>query len=139
MDKIKKLWKEISIFGIILVVFIGLIVYRKIVYAEYTTISQDKLVDKVEADDSFVVVIGNDDDTTTQSYQATMTQFVENHRGEKLYYVDVSDDDDYANWLEEDLGITNSTVPQTIVYEDGEVKTSRTGAITYYRLTQMYE
>ncbi|WP_294579800.1 hypothetical protein [uncultured Thomasclavelia sp.] len=139
MDKIKKLWKEISIFGIILVVFIGLIVYRKIVYVEYTTISQDKLVDKVEADDSFVVVIGNDDDTTTQSYQATMTQFVENHRGEKLYYVDVSDDDDYANWLEEDLGITNSTVPQTIVYEDGEVKTSRTGAITYYRLTQMYE
>lgn len=139
MDKIKKLWKEISIFGIILVVFIGLIVYRKIVYVEYTTISQDKLVDKVEADDSFVVVIGNDDDTTTQSYQATMTQFVENHRGEKLYYVDVSNDDDYANWLEEDLGITNSTVPQTIVYEDGEVKTSRTGAITYYRLTQMYE
>lgn len=139
MDKIKKLWKEISIFGIILVVFIGLIVYRKIVYVEYTTISQDKLVDKVEADDSFVVVIGNNDDTTTQSYQATMTQFVENHRGEKLYYVDVSDDDDYANWLEEDLGITNSTVPQTIVYEDGEVKTSRTGAITYYRLTQMYE
>ena len=139
MDKIKKLWKEISIFGIILVVFIGLIVYRKIVYVEYTTISQDKLVDKVEADDSLGVVIGNDDDTTTQSYQATMTQFVENHRGEKLYYVDVSDDDDYANWLEEDLGITNSTVPQTIVYEDGEVKTSRTGAITYYRLTQMYE
>ena len=139
MDKIKKLWKEISIFGIILGVFIGLIVYRKIVYVEYTTISQDKLVDKVEADDSFVVVIGNNDDTTTQSYQATMTQFVENHRGEKLYYVDVSDDDDYANWLEEDLGITNSTVPQTIVYEDGEVKTSRTGAITYYRLTQMYE
>ena len=84
MDKIKKLWKEISIFGIILVVFIGLIVYRKIVYVEYTTISQDKLVDKVEADDSFVVVIGNDDDTTTQSYQATMTQFVENHRGEKF-------------------------------------------------------
>ena len=53
--------------------------------------------------------------------------------------ISVSDDDDYANWLEEDLGITNSTVPQTIVYEDGEVKTSRTGAITYYRLTQMYE
>lgn len=138
MEKIKKLWKEISIFGIVLVVFIGLIVYRKIVFVEYTTISQSELVEKVDDGDSFVVVIGNNSDTTTLSYQETMSKFVENHRSEKLYYVDISEDENYGNWLEEKLDITDSTIPQTIVFKDGKVKQSRTGAISYYRLTQLY-
>ncbi|MFQ6793714.1 MAG: hypothetical protein ACLRT4_13175 [Thomasclavelia sp.] len=138
MEKIKKLWKEISIFGIVLVVFIGLIVYRKIVFVEYTTISQSELVEKVDDGDSFVVVIGNNNDTTTLSYQETMSKFVENHRSEKLYYVDISEDENYGNWLEEKLDITDSTIPQTIVFKDGKVKQSRTGAISYYRLTQLY-
>lgn len=139
MEKIKKLWKEISIFGIVLVVFIGLIVYRKIVFVEYTTISQSELVEKVDDSDSFVVVIGNNSDTTTLSYQETMSKFVENHRSEKLYYVDISEDENYGNWLEEKLDITDSTIPQTIVFKDGKVKQSRTGAISYYRLTQLYK
>ncbi|WP_296877496.1 hypothetical protein [Thomasclavelia sp.] len=139
MEKIKKLWKEISIFGIVLVVFIGLIVYRKIVFVEYTTISQSELVEKVDDGDSFVVVIGNNSDTTTLSYQETMSKFVENHRSEKLYYVDISEDENYGNWLEEKLDITDSTIPQTIVFKDGKVKQSRTGAISYYRLTQLYK
>lgn len=139
MEKIKKLWREISIFGIVLVVFIGLIVYRKIVFVEYTTISQSELVEKVDDGDSFVVVIGNNSDTTTLSYQETMSKFVENHRSEKLYYVDISEDENYGNWLEEKLDITDSTIPQTIVFKDGKVKQSRTGAISYYRLTQLYK
>ena len=114
MEKVKKLWKEISIFGIVLVVFIGLFVY-------------------------FVVVIGNNSDNTTLSYQQTMTTFVEKNRSKSLYYVDVSGDSDYTTWLEEKLDITDGTVPQTLVYEKGKVKTAKTGALSYYRLSQLYK
>ena len=139
MEKVKKLWKEISIFGIVLVVFIGLFVYRKITHVEYTTITQSALVEKVKDKDSFVVVIGNNSDNTTLSYQQTMTTFVEKNRSKSLYYVDVSGDSDYTTWLEEKLDITDGTVPQTVVYEKGKVKTAKTGALSYYRLSQLYK
>jgi len=137
MEKVKKLWKEI--FGIVLVVFIGLFVYRKITHVEYTTITQSALVEKVKDKDSFVVVIGNNSDNTTLSYQQTMTTFVEKNRSKSLYYVDVSGDSDYTTWLEEKLDITDGTVPQTLVYEKGKVKTAKTGALSYYRLSQLYK
>ena len=139
MEKLKKLGKEISIFGIVLVVFIGLFVYRKITHVEYTTITQSALVEKVKDKDSFVVVIGNNSDNTTLSYQQTMTTFVEKNRSKSLYYVDVSGDSDYTTWLEEKLDITDGTVPQTLVYEKGKVKTAKTGALSYYRLSQLYK
>ena len=68
MEKVKKLWKEISIFGIVIVVFLGLFVYRKITHVEFTTITQSALVEKVEDKDSFVVVVGSDKDNTTSRY-----------------------------------------------------------------------
>ena len=43
--KVKKLWKEISIFGIVIVVFLGLFIYRKITHVEFTTITQNALVE----------------------------------------------------------------------------------------------
>lgn len=139
MKKIKKFWKEISVFGIILVAFIGLYVFHDIFFNDYTTISQSELVEKVKDDDSFVVVIGNNTDTTTQSYQQTMSQYLQDHLGDTLYYVDISEDTDYANWLEEKLDITDATVPQTIVYEDGKVETSKSGSLSYYRLSELFE
>lgn len=139
MEKGKKLWKELSIFGVVLVVFIGLFVYRKITFVEFTTISQSALVEKVKDEDSFVVVIGNSSDNTTLAYQETMTTFVEKNRNESLYYVDISKDENYTTWLEEKLEITNGTVPQTLVYEKGKVKTSKTGALSYYRLAQLFK
>lgn len=139
MKKLKKFWKEISVFGIIIVVFIGLYVYHNIFFNDYTTISQSQLVEKVKDDDSFVVVIGNNSDTTTQSYQQTMSQFLQEHLSKTLYYVDISEDTDYADWLEKKLDITDATVPQTIVYEDGKVKTSKSGALSYYRLSELFK
>ena len=139
MKKIKKLAKEISVFGIIIVVFIGLYVFHDIVFNDYTTISQSQLVEKVKDDDSFVVVIGNNSDTTTQSYQETMSQFLRDHLSKTLYYVDISEDTDYADWLEKKLDITDATVPQTIVYEDGKIKTSKSGALSYYRLSKLFK
>ena len=117
MEKIKKFWKELSIFGIIIVVFLGLFVYRRITHVEFTTITQSALVEKVKDKDSFVVVIGN----------------------KPLYYVDISNDSTYNTWLEEKLDITDATVPQTIVYEDGKITTNTTGALSYYRLAQLFK
>lgn len=139
MEKVKKLWKEISIFGIVIVVFLGLFVYRKITHVEFTTITQNALVEKVKDKDSFVVVIGNKNDNATLSYQDTMTTFLEKNRSKSLYYVDVSNDSDYTTWLEKDLDITNGTVPQTIVYKDGKISTTKTGALSYYRLAQLFK
>ena len=51
MEKIKKFWKELSIFGIIIVVFLGLFVYRRITHVEFTTITQSTLVEKVKDKD----------------------------------------------------------------------------------------
>ncbi|WP_285816077.1 hypothetical protein [Thomasclavelia cocleata] len=139
MEKVKKLWKEISIFGIVIVVFLGLFIYRKITHVEFTTITQNALVEKVKDKDSFVVVIGNKNDNATLSYQDTMTTFLEKNRSESLYYADVSNDSDYTTWLEKDLDITNGTVPQTIVYKDGKISTTKTGALSYYRLAQLFK
>ncbi|WRK52328.1 hypothetical protein SD457_18230 [Coprobacillaceae bacterium CR2/5/TPMF4] len=32
-----------------------------------------------------------------------MSQYLQEHLGDTLYYVDISEDTDYANWLEENL------------------------------------
>lgn len=139
MEKVKKIWKEISIFGIVIVIFLGLFVYRKITHVEFTTITQSALVEKVKDKDSFVVVIGSNSDTATLSYQDTMTTFLEKNRSKSLYYVDVSSDSNYTTWLEEKLDITDGTVPQTIVYKDGKVSKNKTGALSYYRLAQLFK
>lgn len=139
MEKVKKIWKEISIFGIVIVIFLGLFVYRKITHVEFTTITQSALVEKVKDKDSFVVVIGSKSDTATLSYQNTMTTFLEKNRSKSLYYVDVSSDSNYTTWLEEELNITDGTVPQTIVYKDGKVSKNKTGALSYYRLAQLFK
>ena len=38
-DFIKKFAREISVFGLVLVVFLGLFIYRQATYATYTTLS----------------------------------------------------------------------------------------------------
>ena len=55
MDKAKKILKEFSIFAICLACFCGLFLYRVAVKADVTPITEAKLVQKIEADESFVV------------------------------------------------------------------------------------
>lgn len=139
MEKIKQIWKELSIFALVIVIFLGLFVYRKITHVEFKTITESALVEKVDDKDSFVVVIGNNNDSATLSYQETMTTFLTKNRTKSLYYVDISNDSTYNTWLEKELDITNATVPQTIVYKNGKVTTNTTGALSYYRLAQLFE
>ena len=42
MDFFKKIGKEVSVFGLVFVVFIALFAYRQATHVELSTISQDK-------------------------------------------------------------------------------------------------
>ena len=69
MGFLKKIWKEISVFGLVFVIFIALFAYRQATHVELTTINKTKLVEKIKAKDSFVVVVGSDSDNTTLKFK----------------------------------------------------------------------
>ena len=48
MDFFKKIGKEVSVFGLVFVVFIALFAYRQVTHVELSTISQDKLEEKIK-------------------------------------------------------------------------------------------
>ena len=48
MGFLKKIWKEISVFGLVFVIFIALFAYRQATHVELTTISKTKLVEKLK-------------------------------------------------------------------------------------------
>ena len=51
MDFFKKIGKEVSVFGLVFVVFIALFAYRQATHVELSTISQDKLEEKIKDKD----------------------------------------------------------------------------------------
>lgn len=139
MEKVKKLWKELSVFGIVIVIFLGLFVFRKIAFVEFSTISESKLVEKIKDKDSFVVVVGSDNDNATLNYKEIMKTFVEKNRSESLYYVDLSSNKDMAAFIKETFKSDDATIPQTLVIENGEVKVQKSGLLSYYQLYQLYK
>ena len=52
MDFFKKIGKEVSVFGLVFVVFIALFAYRQVTHVELSTISQDKLEEKIKPNQS---------------------------------------------------------------------------------------
>ena len=52
MDFFKKIGKEVSVFGLVFVVFIALFAYRQATHVELSTISQDKLEEKIKPNQS---------------------------------------------------------------------------------------
>ena len=47
MEFIKKFAKEISVFGLVLVVFLGLFIYRQATFKDYKTIKQSHLTEMI--------------------------------------------------------------------------------------------
>jgi hypothetical protein len=139
MEKAKKMWKEISVFGIVILAFIGLFIYNKVMFADFTTISQSQVVQKMEDNDSFVVVVGSNQDNSTLSYQTIMKTFVDRNRKESLYYVDLSGAEDTATFIKETFNSEEGTIPQTFVIKDGEVVVQRSDILTYSRLLDLYK
>lgn len=139
MDKIKKLWKEISVFGIVIVVFLALFIYRKVMFAEYTTISETKVVEMMKDKDNFVVVVGSSSDNTTLNYQSVMKTFVDKNRNQDLYFVDLKNNTDATKYVSETFSTEETALPQTFVIKDGKVASQHAGVLSYYRLTELYK
>ena len=108
MDFFKKIGKEVSVFGLVFVVFIALFAYRQVTHVELSTISQDKLEEKIKDKDSFVVVVGSDKDNTTLNYKNVCLKYLEKNHSDKIYY---------AN-LAKEKGITRSMAAVEIAARD---------------------
>ena len=133
MELLKKFAKELSVFGIILVIFLGLFTYRTITFKDYKTISQSKLEQKITAKESFVVVLGDSSTSAMYSFDSVMKEFTTKNRDIDLYYVDSYGIKDFEKWVDEKLKVS-VTYPSTIIVENGEVKANKDGALQYYYL-----
>ena len=133
MEFIKKFAKEISVFGIVLVVFFGLFAYRQITFKDYKTISQKQLTSMVEKQEDFVVVVGNSTDTTVLSYQDIMTKYTTKNRSTPLYYLDTNNIENVDQYIEDTFD-TNVTYPSTLIIKDGKMTAKKDGIMQYYYL-----
>lgn len=133
MEFIKKFAREISVFGLVLVVFLGLFLYRQATFKDYKTISQSQLTSMIEDQKDFVVVLGDSSDSTVTSYQSVMTTYTTKNRSTPFYYLDIADIDDVESYVEETLDISVS-YPATIIVKDGVVTATKEGSMQYYNL-----
>ena len=139
MKILKKLWKEISVFGLVLVVFLCLYGYRTVTHVEMTTISQTKLGSKIKDKDSFVVVVGKDSDNTTLNYQDVCLKYLKKNRRDRIYYVNLDSESDATKYIQKTFKTSDGTVPSTFVLEKGKVTKQKDGALSYYRLAQLFK
>ena len=136
MEFIKKIGKEISVFGLVFVVFIALFAYRQITHVEVTTISQDNLEEKIKAQDSFVVVMGSDDDSTSVSYKETCLNYLEKNHGDTIYYVNLADEKDATTYIQKTFQTDDGSIPSTFVMKKGKVSKQKSGSLSYYRIAE---
>lgn len=133
MEFIKKFAKELSVFGLVLVIFLGLFIYRQATFKDYKTITQDKLTQMVEGKEDFVVVLGDSSNTTVQGYQSIMTKYTTKNRSTPFYYVDTKDIDKLEDYVKKTFDLEIS-YPVTLIIEKGEVAAKKEGAMQYYSL-----
>lgn len=133
MEFIKKFAKEISVFGIVLLVFLGLFFYHQMTFKDYKTIKQSTLTQMIEDKKDFIVVLGDSTDNTMMGYASVMTTYTTKHRSTPLYYMDTNGIDDINSYVEETFD-TNVTYPATFIVKDGKVSVKREGYLQYYSL-----
>lgn len=136
MDKVKKIMKEFSIFAICLACFCGLFLYRMAVKADISTISESKLVQKIEADESFVVYTSSSSSTTALTYQEIVEKYLTKNRSEKIYFLNLDELDDadtfVSTYFKKDTA--DLTKEYTYVFINGELYDTKDSALTYYGL-----
>lgn len=133
MEFIKKFAREISVFGVVLVIFLALFIYRQATFKDFKTIDKSDLTEMVADKESFVVVMGNSADNTVLGYQEILTDFATNNRSVPIYFIDTNEDEKFDSFVEKTLK-TNVTYPATLVINDGEVAASKYEALQYYYL-----
>lgn len=139
MEKIKKIWKELSVFGVVIVCIFGLYIYRLIVTVDVTTVSQDKVVSMIEKDDSFVIYTGTSDSVNTATYQQTVETYLKKNRSSKIYFLDVAhleEADAFVKTYFNAEGADTSN-PHTYVFINGELTTTQDGVLGYYTLDKL--
>ena len=136
IELFKKFYKELSVFALVLVVFLCLFAYRNATYKTYKTINESKLTSWVEKDKDFVLVVGDSTETDTVSYQETMTTYCTKNRSTNLYFIDASTDEDFDDYLEGLLDVSVQK-PTTLIIKDGEVVAKKEGNIAYYNLVDL--
>lgn len=138
MEFIKKFAKELSVFGLVIVVFLGLFVYRQMTFKDYTTISKTKLTKMVNTKEDFAIVLGDSTNATMQGFQNVMQKFTTKNRSTPLYYLDSSEDNKFESYVEKTLNI-HITYPATIIVKDGKVVNKKEGALNYYALNDFIQ
>lgn len=139
MEFLKKIWKEISVFGLVFVIFIALFAYRQITHVELSTLSKDELVEKLEKKDDFVVVVGSDEDNLTLNYKDVCLKFLEKNHSKKIYYVNLANEDNATSYIQKTFKTDDGSIPSTFVIKNGKVKTQKSGALSYYRISQLFK
>lgn len=140
MNLLRKFAKEISVFGLVLVIFIGLFVYRNLTHEDITAISENGVVSKIEDGDSFAVFVGDNSTTNVNGYISEVVEpFLQAHSGTTIYFVDTQDMDDATSWIKETFATTNGSQPQYFVIKDGVVDRTYSGTVSYIRLNQLFD
>lgn len=146
MEKIKKFAKEISVFGIVIIVVLALIVYKQFNPTNYTFINSQEAVSMFQSGEDFIVVFGTDTPTTTSSSSSTeqssdpanltaeqtahVRQYIKDHR-QKVYYVDTDEIEDLSTYFSDNFQTSSISLPQTLFIKNGEIKLSKEGTIRY--------
>lgn len=133
MEFIKKFAKEISVFGLVLVIFLGLFIYRQATFKDYKTISQDKLTQMIKSKEDFVVVLGDASNTTVQGYQSIMTKYTTKNRSTPFYYLNTADVDKLEDYVKKTFE-SEVSYPVTFIIKEGKMVAKKEGAMQYYSL-----
>ena len=133
MEFIKKFAKEISVFGLVLVIFLGLFIYRQATFKDYKTISQDKLTQMIESKEDFVIVLGDASNTTVQGYQSIMTKYTTKNRSTPFYYLNTADVDKLEDYVKKTFE-SEVSFPATFIIKEGKIVAKKEGAMQYYSL-----
>lgn len=145
MDKLKKFGKEISVFGIVIVIVAALFIYKQFNMNDFKYISADKAVSMVEDGKDFIVMFGtvtpNESATSEEdkskdpaniTYEQTtfVKEYIKKNR-QVVYYVDVDKIEDHTTFMSEKFGVT-AGVPQTLFIKDGKVIEDKSGTALKY-------
>lgn len=134
MEFLKKFAKELSVFGIVIIVFLGLFTYRQLTFKDYATINQKELTQMAENKEDFVVVVGDSTDSTMKAYQDIMTDYTTKNRSIPLYYIDTNNQDKIDEYIEKTFKI-NVQYPATLIVKDGKVTAKKETVMQLYALT----
>lgn len=148
MEKIKKITKELRIYGIVLICVLGLFLYKQVNLNNYITISSAEAVEMLKSKKDFILVLGtskisNTTDSTTSSDPGVLTKeqatfqkaYIKKHR-QKVYYLDTNNIENVSTFITTNF-TNDTTIPQTLFIKDGEIVINKSGVIKYVEFSEL--